>query len=258
MSQLVHRFRFLAFSIREIGILPTCRSWLLARLGRSKSEQDNFDPLYGTDTSGTLTPSEVQLTGSEADQASAYTPIESADFHRMIDDTGLPHEVLASYTFADMGSGKGRAVLLAASYPFKRAIGVEISAMLHAAAEQNATLFQKNTLTCAPIDLYCQDATTFTFPPDPLIIFFFHPFDETVMSRTLDNIRRTLQQTDRPILLLYNRGINLPPYPSALMEANGLFHCEVERAPNAWKGQTGWYVYAHHAERSTETSTGNR
>ena len=50
-------------------------------------------------------------------------------------------EILApryeGFTFVDLGSGKGRVLLLAALRPFRRVIGVEISASLHTRAQAN-------------------------------------------------------------------------------------------------------------------------
>ncbi|MDH3598265.1 MAG: class I SAM-dependent methyltransferase [Candidatus Tectomicrobia bacterium] len=245
MTGLAHWFRLIAFSCREIGVFPTFRSQLVSRLRRQSDEDDPFDRDYGTDTSGTLTPSEAQLSGDRAEEASAYTPIPTDELRRMIEDSGIPHEALGGYTFVDIGSGKGRAVLMAASYPFKRVCGVEMSEMLHAAAQQNAAIFQERAPACPPIELCCEDATTFEFPDGPLILFFFHPFGESVMSQVMDNLGQTLQKTPRPIVILYNRGINLKPYAPEMMQMGGLFHCLVERSPRAWRGQTGWYVYRH-------------
>jgi SAM-dependent methyltransferase len=245
MTGLAHWFRLITFSCREIGVLPTFRSQLVSRLRRQSDEADPFDRDYGTHTSGTLTPSEAEISGDRAEQASAYTPIPTDELRRMIEDSGIPLEELACYTFVDIGSGKGRAVLMAASYPFKRVFGVEMSEMLHAAAQQNAAIFQRQVPACPPIELRCQDATTFEFPDGPLLLFFFHPFGASVMSQVMDNIGQTLRQAPRPIVILYNRGINLQPYAPEMMQTDGLFHCSVERSPRAWRGQTGWYVYRH-------------
>jgi methylase of polypeptide subunit release factors len=41
------------------------------------------------------------------------------------------------FTFIDLGSGKGRALVLALSYPFRRVVGVEFALELHRVAEAN-------------------------------------------------------------------------------------------------------------------------
>lgn len=243
MARLLHWFRLMLFSCQRIGVFPMLRSRLVGLLRRSAARHDDFDQTYGTDTAGSLIPSEVNITGNDARHASAYTPIESADFHRMIEAMGLPHAALRTYTFVDLGSGKGRAVLLAATYPFKRVFGIEMSAMLHHAAAKNVATFQARMPACPPIELCCQDATTFAFPDDPLVLYFFHPFDETIMARVMENVRQAVHKMPRPVFLLYNRGINLQPYTPALLAMGGMLHCVAERPPDGWNGQTGWYVY---------------
>lgn len=243
MSRLLHWLRLTWFSYQKLGLYRLIRSRCIAHLRRQTPPHDDFDHTYGTDTAESLTPAEAAITGDAARHAWTYTPIASADFHRMIADLGLPRAVLAAYTFIDIGSGKGRAVLLAATYPWQRVIGVEMSAMLHQAAMQNVARFQAHRPEAPPIDVCCQDATTFTFPDDPLVLYFFHPFDETIMTRVTAHIRQALLRVPRPVLLLYNRGINLQPYPAALLELGGLLRCVVARAPEPWLGQTGWYVY---------------
>src|SRR6185436_7767539 len=46
------------------------------------------------------------------------------------------------YTFVDLGSGMGRAVLVASEFPFRRIVGVEIAAELHAIAGRNVRRYR--------------------------------------------------------------------------------------------------------------------
>src|SRR6478752_3089102 len=48
----------------------------------------------------------------------------------------LPIDV-SQFTFVDLGCGKGRVLLMASDYPFKRIIGVEFMPELHRAAQKN-------------------------------------------------------------------------------------------------------------------------
>lgn len=250
MSRLVRWLRLTWFSYQKLGLFRLIRSRCIAHLRRKTAQHDDFDRTYGTDTAESLTPAEAAITGAAAQHAWTYTPIESTDFHRMIADLGLAPEALAAYIFIDIGSGKGRAVLLAATYPFQRVVGVEMSALLHQAAMQNAARFQAHKPGAPPIDLYCQDATTFPVPDAPLVLYFFHPFDETIMARVTEQIRQAVLRVPRPVLLLYNHGVNLQPYPPALLQLGGLLHCRVERPSDPWQGQTGWYVYGNVTERA--------
>lgn len=246
MSRLLHWLRLTWFSYQKLGVWRLLRARCLAHLRRRTAPPDDFDRTYGTDTAESLTPAEAAITGDAARHAWTYTPIASDDFHRMMADLGLSPEAFAAYTFIDIGSGKGRAVLLAATYPFQRVVGVEMSALLHQAALQNAAHFQARCPEAPPMDFYCQDATTFAWPETPLVLYFFHPFDTTIMARVSAHLRQTVQRLPRPIVLLYNHGVNLEPYPHALLSLGGVLRCLVERPSDPWQGQTGWYVYGTH------------
>jgi hypothetical protein len=60
---------------------------------------------------------------------------KSALFHEMLDAL-LQHESLdfRDLVFIDLGSGKGRTLLMASDYPFRRIVGVELLPALHLAA----------------------------------------------------------------------------------------------------------------------------
>jgi len=61
---------------------------------------------------------------------SAYQPTDPALFREMM--ASLPIE-FNEFTFVDLGSGKGRTLLMASEYPFKKIVGVELIADLHRA-----------------------------------------------------------------------------------------------------------------------------
>ena len=64
---------------------------------------------------------------------SPYQPTDAALFQEMM--SSLPI-AFSEFTFVDLGSGKGRTLLMASEYPFRRIVGVEILPELHRAAEK--------------------------------------------------------------------------------------------------------------------------
>jgi predicted RNA methylase len=53
----------------------------------------------------------------------------------------LPRD-LSDFVFIDVGSGKGRVLLAAAQYKFKRVLGVELTQELHEHAQRNIVAFR--------------------------------------------------------------------------------------------------------------------
>lgn len=106
--------------------------------------------------------------------------------------------------FVDFGSGKGRIVILAAAFPFRRIIGVEFSGQLHKTAEQNLAAIRPS-LFCQDIELVQADATRWPIPADATVLFFFNPFEGEVLAQVFDNIRHSLRAAPRPLTIVYVR-----------------------------------------------------
>ena len=106
--------------------------------------------------------------------------------------------------FVDFGSGKGRMVMLAAGYDFRRVIGVEFSAQLHAVAEQNLQA-ARGRLRCQDVELVLHDATLWEVPDDATVLFFFNPFEGEILTKVFDNIYASFRRQPRKIRVIYVR-----------------------------------------------------
>lgn len=87
------------------------------------------------------------------------------------------------HTFVDLGSGKGRAVLLAATRPYRAAVGVEHRAALHAAATRNLAAFAGHAR--CPVVFLHGDAAEQPLPDGPLVLWMFNPFGAEVVAAAL-------------------------------------------------------------------------
>ena len=114
---------------------------------------------------------------------------------------GLAHGALRDFTFIDLGSGKGRVLLMAADYPFKRIIGVEFMPELHRAAQENIAGYSSDRQRL--IESVCMDARDFEFPPEPLVAYLFNPFSESTFAHVLEGLRRSVEQSPRPVYIAY-------------------------------------------------------
>jgi SAM-dependent methyltransferase len=145
---------------------------------------------------------------------SAYQPTEPVAFHEMLDALHLllqqtprpDHTTLSfcDFTFLDLGSGKGRTLLMASDYPFRRIIGVELLPSLHQIAQENLYQYKNESQQCFALESICADATAFPLPADPLVIFLFNPFPESGMRQVVDNLDQSLREHPRPVYVLYH------------------------------------------------------
>ena len=133
---------------------------------------------------------------------SPYQPIEPQLFREIMSSLDIDFR---EFTFIDIGSGKGRALLLAAEYPFRRVIGVELLPELNAVAEENIRKFLDldKEKECREVQTRCGDATESSFPAGPLVVFLFNPLPEPGLKKIVENLRASLQQNPRPAYVIY-------------------------------------------------------
>ncbi len=132
---------------------------------------------------------------------SPYQPTEPALFHEMI--AALPM-ALDPFTFIDLGSGKGRTLLMASEYPFRKIIGVEFIAELHEVAVENIRAYRSSTQRCSQIEALRADACEFPFPLEPLVLYLFNPLPEAGMRRIMARLQESLAVHPRPVYVLYH------------------------------------------------------
>ncbi len=137
---------------------------------------------------------------------SPYMPTDPAEFRAMIESIPIDMKDgdLHNYTFIDIGSGKGRTLLLASEYPFRKIVGVELIPGLHRAAEENVRVYFSSTNSAANIELICQDARDFEFPLSPLVIYLFNPLPEPGLRALIAKIERSWQKMPRNGWVLYH------------------------------------------------------
>ncbi len=210
-SKMVKKFTALRREIarvrRQAGVWEVLRrggtrSLKLARslVFSRRQEIHPFDLEHGTDTSGTVDVGALDLPPERADQAVRYQTAIVEVFTEMLERLPGGGE---NQVFVDLGSGKGRALLLASRLPFKEIIGVELSADLHAIACRNIAIYRDDGQRCNRIRSLCQDAGSFEFPPEKLVIYLFNPFGEQVMREVVSRIEDSLKRNPRRVHVMY-------------------------------------------------------
>ena len=147
--------------------------------------------------------------------SSGYQPSEPALFHEMMHS--LPVD-FRTFAFVDLGSGKGRALMMASDYPFRRIVGVEFLPDLHCIAEENLRMYDSASRKCFDLQCICEDVRQFEFPADPLLIYLFNPFLESVLLETITRLERSLKTQPRPIFIVYHS-----PLLQEIVTRNGVF-----------------------------------
>jgi len=146
---------------------------------------------------------------------SPYQPTEPELFREMLDSLGID---LAQFTFVDIGSGKGRTLLMASEYPFRRVLGVELLPELNSVAVENIRSFNSESQKCPAVESICQDAREFVFPPEPLLVYLFNPLTEAGLTQVVRNLEQSLRENPRSLAVLYHN-----PLLAGVLERSGFW-----------------------------------
>ncbi|WP_028484256.1 class I SAM-dependent methyltransferase [Thioalkalivibrio sp. ALE17] len=155
----------------------------------------DFDRKYGTNT-GMQAEDDAGL----PQEHEGYEGAPPRLFHRIMHSLDIAY---GRYTFIDLGSGKGKALLLASHHPFRRVIGVEYNARLNDIATENARLYQHPQRKVAKIETVCGDAGAYDLPSGDLLIYLFNPFKAAIMERLLENLENAMRTEPREVLVVY-------------------------------------------------------
>ena len=172
---------------------------------RSRYGDIDFDFDHGVDTTWATVSLRTRL--REWLSGGQYQPSEPSLFCEILD--ALPFSV-DGLTFIDLGSGKGRTLLLASAYPFRRIIGVELLEELNTIARQNIQRYQHANQKCFALESHAGDARQFEFPPEPTLVYLFNPFPAFVLREVLGNLYASLLANPRPLFLIYHNLVHEP------------------------------------------------
>jgi SAM-dependent methyltransferase len=164
-----------------------------------------FDLEFGTRTSG-LIAGRYLSAGHRSDRhVTAYYAVAPSVFRGILVRwrRSRPLASIDDYTFVDLGAGMGRAMLLAAAYPFRAVVGVELHPTLARIARRNVALWRAAGRARVPTRVYCRDAAAFPLPSGPCVIFLFNPFGAPVVRRLLRFWKHSLAGRAEPVDILY-------------------------------------------------------
>ncbi len=194
-------------SLRYRGVVGTVTSGMriaLHPLQKRESfrhyEERKFDRKHGVDTAGTLQPRELDLKAEDAVWAHRYEGGRPRETREVLSHLGIAYH---RFTFVDIGCGKGRAFLVASDFPFKKIIGVELSADLTRIAGENIKRYRARKQQCKDLQVVCANATEYVLPPGPVVLYLHNPFEAPVMKAFLANVGRSLAAEPRELFMVY-------------------------------------------------------
>lgn len=152
----------------------------------------------GIRTFGAHAPAELSIEADSKLGGHLYQPSSSVIFEKAMN--ALPFN-FEDKVFLDIGSGKGRALILAAEAGFKKVIGVEYAAELNDMAHANIEKV-RSRFPNTQFQLQEGDALQYDIPKEVDVIYLFNPFDEEATRALLKKVKPSFNR-NKPLHLVY-------------------------------------------------------
>lgn len=155
--------------------------------------------------------------------------------------------------FVDLGSGKGKVLLIAAQLPFGRVVGIEVDEKLSECARHNIAR-AKSRLQVQDVDCVTASALNWPIPQETSAVFMYNPFIGDTFRSVMQRIIQSYDRRPRPLRVVY-----LYPYEHDWLLSTGRVVVDDVRPGDSlarygwWK--TGYVIVSYHIVGASE---GNR
>jgi SAM-dependent methyltransferase len=166
---------------RTDGLQATIRK-AFAHLTRRRTT-DDFDVRHGTDTAGIEPLWKFKIRSPNARLGVRY---QASGEQELVEAVNFLHEDPQTFTFIDLGCGKGRALLVASKLGFQQVIGVEFARELVDIARSNLAKMRSSSAVVRHAD-----AAEFHFPNSDMVVYLYNPFSQEVMRKVVANLRQS-------------------------------------------------------------------
>lgn len=178
------------------------RYWIGDRAREVKEfvEDEWFDRTRNIRTARNLSCEEAGIPIAQHADSESYQPARPHHIRKAIAATSVRD--FAEYVYIDLGSGKGRTLFVAAEFPFREVIGVELSRRLHEEASGNTRSFRLTRRRSGPIVTLHADAKEFAFPDSKVVLYLFNPFGASTTAAVLRNLQESMSRCPRHVVIV--------------------------------------------------------
>lgn len=173
------------------------------------SEEIRGEKKYGINTTGADELKKMESAGLDISHATMYMPA----IYPLLEEVFIKIPAADKKHFLDIGSGKGRALSVAAHHGYSKVTGIDFYKEFCNASIDNLQLTKK-IFPGLQFSIVNKDATNVDIPPDVDCIFFFNPFDVVIMSAVISNIMESLRYHPRSLKIAYAN----PVYKSLFLD----------------------------------------
>jgi predicted RNA methylase len=186
--------------LRTFGA-PAILAYAFDRIRVALAERgEGFDKRFGTDTEGKMYHWQLGMTAEGEYESNPYEAAPAWLIHKILAELPIDAD---EFVFVDIGSGKGRALMVASEFGFSKIVGVEMSAVLCETASRNLDRYLASRGKTSRYAICCANASDYVFGAEPAVVFLFNPFGERTFRAMLSNLERSLERYSRPVYVVY-------------------------------------------------------
>ncbi len=164
-----------------------------------------FDKKYNVETAREVRLNDLKIDSPNLKHGVFYAGTDSKSFPIVFEHLKID---FPEFVFVNLGSGKGRVLLMASLFPFKKIVGIEFAPELNAVARNNISTYKNPLQQCRNIESHCHDAALFELPPEPCIVDVFNAFHAEIVARVAANIEQSHRKNPRPIYFVYANAVH--------------------------------------------------
>jgi hypothetical protein len=196
----LHWFARKLSTMAELGVRGSLDRLLTKAEVLSYDVQDRwFDLEHGTDTAQHVQLADLDIRSENRQRGGRYAPTPTRDFKKLMNTLDFPR----GSVFVDLGSGKGKTLMMAAEFGFKRVVGVEFSPELCDDAKRNWSIYRHGVGAAPDFEIANSDVLDYEIKGDENVFFMFNPFDDVVMSKFIRNLNASLEKQPRRVWIIY-------------------------------------------------------
>jgi hypothetical protein len=182
------------------GLLLVLLNWILIYY---RNSQQRYDRKYCVETAKLIDPFQQAWEGDNREESVWYYPSAPSVLQCIYKYLKIDYR---NFVFIDVGSGKGRVLLYASGFPFKRIIGVESSVTTCEIAKRNVNIYNSSSKKSKNIEIINSDILNVRFPNENTVFYLYNPFilSSSMYYKFLRKLELSIKKHPRRIFVVYS------------------------------------------------------
>lgn len=160
-----------------------------------------YDYYHRVDTTAYLNCNMMGVYKSSIKSANRYEGSNYRIFHKVFEKLNRDW---SKYTFVDLGAGKGRCMMMASKYNFKKIIGIEFSQKLADICSNNIAKFCNQNVNLLKFEVLNIDVLEYDFAQSPALYYMYNPFDGVVLREVLNKMISLRPHNSQDLIVYLN------------------------------------------------------